>query len=144
MTIEALERNEPGAHYEAMPLRMRDEQGKMISPETRSRGERYGITPAIDKWVVETRRAGDLRSGRTRTPGAVLDQPLGQSLGDEQAPFVSDLIETSGIDPSKVFGLEITETAAIASFSQANRFEALKRLQVRARRFAPGCRRSVT
>ena len=53
----------------------------------------------------------------------------GQSLGDDKfLPFVIDQFHRSGIDASKIC-FEITETAAIASFSQANRFiQALKEL----------------
>jgi len=62
----------------------------------------------------------------------VLDQPVGQSLGDDKfLPFVIDQFHRSGIDASKIC-FEITETAAIASFSQANRFiQALKELGCR-------------
>jgi EAL domain-containing protein (putative c-di-GMP-specific phosphodiesterase class I) len=53
----------------------------------------------------------------------------GQSFGDaEFLPFVQTLLRNSGIDGTKIC-FEITETAAIASFSQANRFiQALKEL----------------
>ena len=129
MTIEPLQRNEPGAHYELL-LRMRDEQGKIISPDNFiAAAERYGITPAIDKWVVENALRWLISDSDERERLALCSINLsGQSLGDDKfLPFVSDLIETSGIDPSKLC-FEITETAAIASFSQANRFiEALKK-----------------
>ena len=46
----------------------------------------------------------------------------GQSLADDKfLPFVIDELRRSGIDASRIC-FEITETAAIASFSQANRF----------------------
>jgi EAL domain-containing protein (putative c-di-GMP-specific phosphodiesterase class I) len=53
----------------------------------------------------------------------------GQSLGDDKLlPFVIDQFHRSGLDASKI-RFEITETAAVASFSQANRFiQALKEL----------------
>ena len=53
----------------------------------------------------------------------------GQSLGDEKfLPFVIDQFQTSGIAPEKIC-FEITETAAIQSYAQANRFiNALKEL----------------
>jgi EAL domain-containing protein (putative c-di-GMP-specific phosphodiesterase class I) len=56
----------------------------------------------------------------------------GQSLGDDKfLPFVIDQFHRSGIDASKIC-FEITETAAIASFAQANRFiAALKELGCR-------------
>ena len=53
----------------------------------------------------------------------------GQSLGDDKfLPFVIDQFHKSGLDASKIC-FEITETAAVASFSQANRFiQALQEL----------------
>jgi EAL domain-containing protein (putative c-di-GMP-specific phosphodiesterase class I) len=62
----------------------------------------------------------------------VLDQPLGTDFGDDKfLPFVIEQFQKSGIDASKIC-FEITETAAVASFSQANRFiQALKELGCR-------------
>ena len=56
----------------------------------------------------------------------------GQSLGDDTVlPFVIDQFHRRGLDASTIF-CEITETAAVASFSQANRFiQALKELGCR-------------
>ena len=54
MTIQPLQSEEFGAHYELL-LRMRDEQGALVSPDLFiAAAERYGITPRIDRWVVET------------------------------------------------------------------------------------------
>jgi EAL domain-containing protein (putative c-di-GMP-specific phosphodiesterase class I) len=53
MQIQPLQRNEPGQHYELL-LRMRDESGRMVSPDNFiAAAERYGLTPAIDRWVIE-------------------------------------------------------------------------------------------
>jgi EAL domain-containing protein (putative c-di-GMP-specific phosphodiesterase class I) len=53
----------------------------------------------------------------------------GQSLGDDKfLPFVIEQFQKSGLDATKIC-FEITETAAVASFSQANRFiKSLKEL----------------
>ncbi len=58
----------------------------------------------------------------------------GQSLGDDKfLPFVIDQFHRSGLDAKKIC-FEITETAAVASFSQANRFiQALKELGLQVR-----------
>jgi EAL domain-containing protein (putative c-di-GMP-specific phosphodiesterase class I) len=46
----------------------------------------------------------------------------GQSLGDDKfLPFVIDQFDTSGLNPGKIC-FEITETAAIGNYAQANRF----------------------
>ncbi|MEQ8205371.1 MAG: diguanylate cyclase, partial [Woeseia sp.] len=51
-TIQPLQVEDLGAHYEIL-LRMRDEQGGIISPELFiAAAERYGITPNIDRWVI--------------------------------------------------------------------------------------------
>ena len=59
----------------------------------------------------------------------MLHQPLGPEPGGRQfLPFVIDQFHRSGLDAKKIC-FEITETAAVASFSQANRFiQALKEL----------------
>jgi EAL domain-containing protein (putative c-di-GMP-specific phosphodiesterase class I) len=129
MTIQPLQRNDPGAHYELL-LRMRDEQGRIVSPsEFIKPAERYGIIPAIDRWVVENALRWLISDSDERERLALCSINLsGPSLGDDKfLPYISDLIETSGIDPSKLC-FEITETAAIQSYAQASRFiQALKK-----------------
>jgi EAL domain-containing protein (putative c-di-GMP-specific phosphodiesterase class I) len=95
--------------------------------------ERYGITPQIDRWVVENALRWLVSEADERERLALCSINLsGQSLGDDKfLPFVIDQFHRSGIDASKIC-FEITETAAIASFSQANRFiQALKELGCR-------------
>ena len=129
MTIQPLQHVIPGAHYELL-LRMKDENGKIVSPDNFiNAAERYGITPQIDRWVIENAFRWLVSDSDERERLALCSINLsGQSLGDaEFLPFVSKQLERSGIDGSKIC-FEITETAAIASFSQANRFiEALKK-----------------
>ena len=130
MTIQPLQKADPGAHYELL-LRMKDENGKIVSPDNFiAAAERYGITPAIDRWVIENALRWLVSDSDERERLALCSINLsGQSLGDDKfLPFVIDQFHRSGIDASKIC-FEITETAAIASFSQANRFiQALKEL----------------
>jgi diguanylate cyclase (GGDEF)-like protein/PAS domain S-box-containing protein len=133
MAIQPLQRSEGGAHYELL-LRMRDETGKIVTPEQFIQAaERYSLTPAIDRWVLENalRWLVSEADERERLELCAINLS-GQSLGDEKfLPFVIDQFHRSGIDGSKIC-FEITETAAIASFSQANRFiQALKELGCR-------------
>jgi diguanylate cyclase (GGDEF)-like protein/PAS domain S-box-containing protein len=109
-TIRPLQADEDGAHYEIL-LRMRDENGGIISPGLFiEAAERYGITPSIDRWVI-----------RSAFRWLV-------SEAEKFLPFVVDQFQMSGLDATKIC-FEITETAAIASYSQANRFiNALKEL----------------
>jgi len=131
--IQPLQRHEPGLHYE-MLLRMRDEQGKIIAPDQFiAAAERYGITPSIDRWVIENAFRWLVSEADEREKLTMCSINLsGQSLGDDKfLPFVIDQFHRSGIDGHKIC-FEITETAAVASFSQANRFiQALKELGCR-------------
>ncbi len=129
-TILPLQTAETGAHYELL-LRMRDEAGKIVAPDNFiTAAERYGITPSIDRWVIENAFRWLVSEADEREKLAMCSINLsGQSLGDDKfLPYVIDQFHRSGLDASKIC-FEITETAAIASFSQANRFiQALKEL----------------
>jgi diguanylate cyclase (GGDEF)-like protein/PAS domain S-box-containing protein len=129
-TIQPLQTDEQGAHYEIL-LRMRDENGGIISPGLFiEAAERYGITPGIDRWVIRSAFRWLVSEADERERLALCSINLsGQSLGDEKfLPFVVDQFQMSGLDATKIC-FEITETAAIASYSQANRFiNALKEL----------------
>ncbi len=129
-TIQPLQAEEEGAHYEIL-LRMRDENGGIISPGLFiEAAERYGITPSIDRWVIRSAFRWLVSEADERERLALCSINLsGQSLGDEKfLPFVVDQFQMSGLDATRIC-FEITETAAIASYSQANRFiNALKEL----------------
>jgi diguanylate cyclase (GGDEF)-like protein/PAS domain S-box-containing protein len=129
-TILPLQHTEEGAHYELL-LRMRDEAGKIVAPDNFiTAAERYGITPSIDRWVIENAFRWLVSEADEREKLAMCSINLsGQSLGDDKfLPYVIEQFHKSGLDATKIC-FEITETAAIASFSQANRFiQALKEL----------------
>jgi diguanylate cyclase (GGDEF)-like protein len=117
---------EPGAHYELL-LRMKDDAGKVVSPDNfMAAAERYGLTTAIDCWAIENALRWLVSEADERERLALCSINLsGQSLGDADfLPFVQTLLKNSGIDGTKIC-FEITETAAIASFAQANRFIAV-------------------
>ena len=129
-TILPLQIEDEGAHYEIL-LRMRDETGGIIAPGLFiEAAERYGITPNIDRWVIRNSFRWLVSEADERERLSLCSINLsGQSLGDEKfLPFVIDQFQMSGLDATKIC-FEITETAAIASYSQANRFiNALKEL----------------
>jgi diguanylate cyclase (GGDEF)-like protein/PAS domain S-box-containing protein len=131
--IQPLQQPATGLHYELL-LRMRDETGKIVAPDQFiAAAERYGLTPSIDRWMIEHALRWLVSEADEREKLAMCSINLsGQSLGDDKfLPFVIDHFHRSGIDASKIC-FEITETAAIASFSQANRFiHALKELGCR-------------
>ena len=123
MQIQPLQRVEPGAHYELL-LRLRDENGRIVAPnDFITAAERYGITPAIDRWVIENAFRWLVSEADEREKLLLCSINLsGQSLGDDKfLPFVIEQFQRSGLQASKIC-FEITETAAVASFSQANRF----------------------
>src|SRR6202050_5134905 len=129
-TIMPLQKTEAGAHYELL-LRMRDEAGKIVGPDNfMTAAERYGITPSIDRWVIENAFRWLVSEADERARLSMCSINLSaQSLGDDKfLPYVIDQFHRSGLDATKIC-FEIMETAAIASFSQANRFiQALKEL----------------
>ena len=130
-TIQPLQPGlDTGAHYELL-LRMRDEQGMLVSPDLFiAAAERYGLTPSIDRWVITQAFRWLVSEADERERLALCSINLsGQSLADEKfLPFVIDQFQKSGLSGSCIC-FEITETAAIASYSQANRFiHALKEL----------------
>jgi diguanylate cyclase (GGDEF)-like protein/PAS domain S-box-containing protein len=129
-TILPLQTVEEGAHYEIL-LRMRDETGGIIAPGLFiEAAERYNITPSIDRWVITNAFRWLVSEADERERLTLCSINLsGQSLGDEKfLPFVVEQFQMSGLDATKIC-FEITETAAIASYSQANRFiNALKEL----------------
>lgn len=131
--IQPLQKADQGLHYELL-LRLRDEAGKIVAPDQFiAAAERYGLTPNIDRWMIEHALRWLVSEADEREKLAMCSINLsGQSLGDDKfLPFVIDHFHRSGIDGSKIC-FEITETAAIASFSQANRFiHALKELGCR-------------
>jgi len=133
-TIQPLQPGlDTGAHYELL-LRMRDENGVIVSPELFIvAAERYGLTPSIDRWVISHALRWLVSEADERARLALCSINLsGQSLTDEKfLPFVIEQFRTSGID-GRLICFEITETAAIASYSQANRFiHALKEIGCR-------------
>ena len=130
MPILPLQEPEAGAHYELL-LRMRDESGRIVPPDSFiAAAERYGIIPNIDRWVVENALRWLVSEADERARLAMCSINLsGQSLGDDKfLPFAIEQIKRSGLDATKIC-FEITETTAVASFAQANRFiKALKEL----------------
>jgi len=133
-TIQPLQATgEHGAHYELL-IRMRDEAGSLIAPGLFiAAAERYGLMTAIDRWVIQSAFRWLVSEADERERLALCSINLsGQSLADEKfLPFVIEQFQKSGLSGACIC-FEITETAAIASYSQANRFiHALKEIGCR-------------
>ena len=122
-TIQPLQANEEGAHYEIL-LRMRDENGGIISPGLFiEAAERFDKTPDIDRWVIRNAFRWLVSDSDERERLLLCSINLsGKSVGDEKfLPFVIDQFRMSGLDPTRIC-FEITEHAAVAGYSQVIRF----------------------
>jgi diguanylate cyclase (GGDEF)-like protein/PAS domain S-box-containing protein len=125
-----------GIYFEVL-LRMVEEDGRIHLPSDFIRAaERYGLMRSIDRWVIRE----CMRTLRTQPP-PFLDllhlcsiNLSGVSIGDEGfLDFLEEELAASGVPGEKIC-FEITETAAIANFSQAEKL--LARLASRGVRFA--------
>ena len=102
-TILPLQKPDEGAHYELL-LRMRDETGKIVAPDNFiTAAERYGITPSIDRWVIENAFRWLVSEADEREKLSMCSINLsGQSLGDDKfLPYVIDQFHRSGLDATQ-------------------------------------------
>jgi len=122
-----------GLHFEVL-LRLRDEQGQIISPATFiPAAERYGIMPTVDRWVIaRTLATLAQHPAALRHIDTCAINLSGPSLDDDGLlDFVQKQLSTHGIAP-QLLCFEITETSAIASLSSATRLiQALRTLGCR-------------
>lgn len=124
--IVAIGRNpDKRGHYELL-LRMRGENGALVSPaEFIPAAERYNLMPAIDRWVVR-HALGALAHYRSDGPpdgGYTLSINLsGTSLNDDRfLEFMINELQSYDLSPGSVC-FEITETAAIANLANVVHF----------------------
>src|SRR5579863_1580569 len=123
MAIQPLQRAEVGEHYELL-LRLKDENGGIVAAqEFIDAAERYGMAPAIDRWVIENAFRWLVSEADEREKLFQCSINLSaKSLGDEKfLPFVHEQFERSGLDAGKIC-FEITESDAIKNFAHATRF----------------------
>ncbi|HEX7180633.1 MAG TPA: EAL domain-containing protein [Thermoanaerobaculia bacterium] len=125
-----------GLYFEVL-LRLVEEDGRIHLPNDFLRAaERYGLMRSIDRWVIR-----ECVHTLTAQPPPFLDllstcsinlSPA--SISDESfLDFLEEEIAASGVPPGKLC-FEITETAAIENFAQAEKL--LSRLSSRGVRFA--------
>ncbi|WP_312936368.1 EAL domain-containing protein [Pseudomonas sp.] len=112
-------------HLEIL-LRLRDENGRMILPDSFiPAAERYGLITALDRWVVLNvfkliRQCMD--SGHTGPLAMCAINLSGASIGDDKfLDYLQRLFSEYGIPPEMIC-FEITETIAIANLGSAIRF----------------------
>ena len=116
------EDGEPSRHVEVL-VRMLGESGELEQPLVFiPAAERFNVMTSVDRWVVRQTLA--LMADQHQKPGGLYCaiNLSGQSLCDPAfLPYVLEQLRHHGIPPANV-GFEITETAAIANFAQAQRF----------------------
>ncbi|MGJ4729011.1 bifunctional diguanylate cyclase/phosphodiesterase [Luteimonas sp. SDU101] len=122
-----------GVHVELL-LRMRDPAGGLILPGAFiGAAERYGLMPAVDRWVIRTALAN---FARLHPCGAQLHSCSinlsGASVEDDGlADFILDAVATFGLQPQRLC-FEITETVAVRDLQRVA--QVIERLR------AAGCR----
>jgi EAL domain-containing protein (putative c-di-GMP-specific phosphodiesterase class I) len=110
-------------HYELL-LRMRDENGKLVSPDQFiPAAERYNLMSTLDRWVIRTALstlADRDAEGEARYTIAI--NLSGTSLSEDR--FLEDVIKELEKQklPTGAVCFEITETAAISNLSRVVHF----------------------
>ena len=123
--IASLSNDEGPAHIEIL-LRLRDEHGRVILPDSFiPAAERYGLMTALDRWVVRNvfeviRQCLDEGRGGPLAMCAI--NLSGSSIGDDNfLEYLRRLMAEYRIPP-RLICFEITETSAIANLGSAIRF----------------------
>jgi diguanylate cyclase (GGDEF)-like protein len=122
-TIMPLQVSEGGKRYELL-LRMRNEAGEHVLPSTFiPASDRYGLTPHIDRWVVENAFEWLASDDAEREKLLMCSINVsGLSLSDENfLPYVIEQLRRSRLDATKIC-FEITESAAVSELSSVSRF----------------------
>jgi Amt family ammonium transporter len=116
----------PLARHDTPPLgeilvRLADEGGEIVPAAAFIRAaERYHLTPAIDRWVVNAAIHRIARRPPDETTRYAINLS-GLSLGEEGfLDHVVSVLEAASADPSRIC-FEITETAAVANLAPALR-----------------------
>ncbi|HEX8955652.1 MAG TPA: EAL domain-containing protein, partial [Burkholderiaceae bacterium] len=102
-------------------LRLRDENGQIVPPVAFiPAAERYGLMPAIDRWVIRNALALHAQRARLGAEDEIYAINLsGTSMGDvDFLPFVREQFQATKVPPQNIC-FEITETAAIANLAKA-------------------------
>ena len=110
--------------YEIL-VRMRDLEGALISPEKFvAAAERYGLMPALDRWVVSSvvKTLQTYQDELRQLPLGVMLNVSAPTLANVDFPaFVLEQIGAAGLPP-ELFCFELKESAAVNSIRDAERF----------------------
>lgn len=132
--VVALDPAQCKAKHIELLLRMRDEEGGVVLPGAfLTAAERYGLMPAVDRWVIRAALANFARLHPSGTQlGTCAINLSGASIEDEGlADFILAAIDEYAV-PAQQLCLEITETVAVRDLLRVVRV--IERLR------AVGCR----
>ena len=102
--------------YQELLIRMLSEDGEIIPPgDFLPTAERFGLIVEIDRWVTEHALRLAIEGER------VTINLAGPSIGDERVLSLVREALADGLNPEHVI-FEITETAAVSNFENAERF----------------------
>jgi diguanylate cyclase (GGDEF)-like protein/PAS domain S-box-containing protein len=123
--IVAIKDVKKGHHCELL-VRMLDEKGELVPPMAFiPAAERYGLMPAIDRWVIRNAMAiiaRELANARGEPLDVYAINLSGASIGDDRfLEFVREQFNRFAV-PYQSICFEITETAAIARLDKATHF----------------------
>ena len=126
--IAPLQGDDSGVMAEIL-MRIHMPDGQEISPGAFiPAAERYNLMPSLDRWVIRrTLKTLSKISPETDSIERYTVNLSGLSIGDPNfLNFIISEFEKTGVSPSRIC-FEVTETAAVASFSRAVRFMSLLR-----------------
>jgi diguanylate cyclase (GGDEF)-like protein len=127
--------NESGAKKLEVLIRLRSDDGTLVPPDKfLPAAERYQMMSAIDRWVIRS-TLGELAKGTNSFDISLATYCINVSPQSLREPtfveYIENAITESGVAPDTLC-FELTETAMVRNFEQAQRF--INRLQKR------GCR----
>src|SRR5690606_15936235 len=108
-------------HIEVL-LRLRAEDGREVMPGAfLPAAERYGLMPAIDRWVVETAISNIDRLHPSGIALGTCAINLSSSSLEDDGLFqrIGELVEARGLDPARLL-FELTETVAMRDFAASS------------------------
>ncbi|MEL6496756.1 MAG: EAL domain-containing protein, partial [Cyanobacteria bacterium J06623_7] len=111
-------------HHHEILLRLQDEAGNIIAPGAfLPAAERYGLMPAIDRWVISTFLAGYEAYCQSCTPPTSAFYTInlsGASINNQEfGNFLRQQFDLYQVPPQTIC-FEITETVAITNLENAN------------------------
>ena len=122
-TILFLGKEKTTTKYSEIFVRMVNSEGEILAAESFvSSAERYNLMPEIDRWVIQRAFAYAAKTKNDKQKQILFINLSGTSFNDESFfTFVKNLLTKENLDPTTIC-FEVTETAAIANITKAQKF----------------------